>query len=134
VIEGGAGATGVDGGHPASPCLEPRAADAVDAGAHAVQSSRSDTVRDRSLRDAEDAEPAACDHAVLAVGEGRDCDETRAAEHPLRGARDPYNTRNVPKEVSRATIDPPLSRASRRYSTASADTRKPSRITGIPGG
>ena len=45
-----------------------------------------------------------------------------------------YNTRNVASDVSRATIDPPLSRASSRYSTASAETRKPSRITGIPGG
>jgi hypothetical protein len=49
-------------------------------------------------------------------------------------AEPPYNTRNVRSDVSRATIEPPLSRASSRYSTASALTRKPSRITGIPGG
>jgi hypothetical protein len=45
-----------------------------------------------------------------------------------------YRTLSVASDVSRATIEPPLSRASRRYETASALTRKPSRITGIPGG
>jgi endoglucanase len=44
------------------------------------------------------------------------------------------STRSVCSDVSRATIDPPLSRASRRYSTASAPTRKPSRTIGMPGG
>ena len=45
-----------------------------------------------------------------------------------------YSTRNVASDVSLATIDPPESRADSRYSTASALTRNPSRITGIPGG
>ncbi len=44
---------------------------------------------------------------------------------PSSGGYGPYKTRSVRSDGSRAMIVPPRSRVSRRYSTASAETRKP---------
>lgn len=125
---------------------------------HAMQFARREPMSDRSRLDAEGPKLLVRDDAVLAERERRDlpiqrgwADLTTAivvnSAHPPEGRRprvtaDPgvatnlrrYSTRNVASDVSRATIEPPLSRASSRYSTASRETRKPSRITGIPGG
>ena len=91
-----------------------------------VGRSQTDSFVDPPTWPEDDGEIATCGAAIATKRARKSTDFAACA---------PYNTRNVGSDVSRATIEPPLSRASSRYSTASArdaealeDHRDPGRI------